>query len=246
VTLGDSWTWGDELSDRLHTCWGNILSEKIGSDWLNLSVPGAGNHYIGQLYQDFVNYIKQNNNYEDILCIIVMTETGRDFNGWFDRDVDYASWLRDNIKDHNDYYRFLEFINDFAIDRILSNRIDGVELLIGFNFVSASSVIKLQHLLLEKTWIEVYTKQDLTDCCYIVSPYIFEKLDSIFSMEWSLDRGVFREWQVKQLEATEKRLSILNNRRFFYPRLHPNESGHVAWAEYLYEKMKKNGSKIIK
>lgn len=246
VTLGDSWSWGDELSDRSNKCYGNILSERLQSDWLNLSVPGAGNHYIGELYLDFVEFIKQNNAYKNILCVIVLTETGRDFNGWFDREVDYASWLKTNIAAPIDYYKLLEFINDFAIDRLVTDRqIPNLELLVGFNFVNPSSTKKLQNALIEKTWLEVCTNQVLDDECYFVSPYIFDKFEQIFSIEWSLDREIYKQWAVTQLEKAQKRLSLLQDHRYFHQYLHPKENGHVAWAEYLYDKIKKNGSKIV-
>ena len=246
VTIGDSWTWGDELPNRVESCWGNILSERIKADWLNLSVSGAGNHYIGQLYQDFISYIKDRNTYENILCVVMLSETGKDFNGWFDRDVDYASWLKNNIKKHDDYYKLLEFINDFSIDRILTNKVENLELLCGFNFVNPSSVTKLANSLIKKTWLEVCINQELLDSCYIVSRYIFKKLDSIFSIEWSLDRQLYTKWKTTQLESTTKRRKILQDTRYFYPRFHPREDGHVVWAEHLYKEIKEKGFKIVK
>jgi len=246
VTIGDSWSWGDELSHRLECCYGSLLSKKLEADWLNLSPSGAGNHYIGQLYLDLVAYIKQHNKYEAVLCVIVFTETGRDFNGWFDREIDYASWLRNNIKKHTDYDRFLEYINDFSIDRILENKVDGIELLCAFNFVNPSSIDKLKNSLVKKTWIEVCANQNLDNICYFVSPYIFKKLESTLSIEWSLNRQKFLTWQIGNLEATQKRLHMLEDSRYFYPRLHPKETGHAAWAEYLYTEIKHKGSRIVK
>jgi hypothetical protein len=233
VTIGDSWTWGYELSDRTNACYGNILSEKLGSDWLNLSVPGAGNHYIGQLYL----YVTQRDvYYEDISCVIVLTETGRDFNGWFDRDVDYAGWLRTQINSSEDYYKFLEFINDFAIDQIVQNKTENIDILVGFNFIDPSSRDKLKHLLIPRTWLEVVLDESIADDkCHIVSPYIFEKLDDIFSIEWSLDKNLFRHWQVEQLEKSQQRINKITNSQHFYPEMHPTEHGHKIWAEYLYD-----------
>lgn len=237
VTIGDSWSWGYELSDRVNTCYGNILSEKLKLDWLNLSVPGAGNHYIGQLYLDFVNYVTQRDvAYEEIFCIIVLTETGRDFNGWFDRHVDYADWLRTHIKSSDDYYKFLEFINDFAIDQVIKNKPENLEILVGFNFIDSSSVDKLKDILIPRTWLEVlFDESTADDRCHIVSPYIFEKLDDIFSIEWSLDKNLFRHWQVEQLEKSQQRINKITNSQYFYPEMHPTERGHRIWAEYLYD-----------
>jgi len=247
VTIGDSWTWGDELTNRIDNCYGNILSDMINADWLNLAVPGAGNHYIGQLYLDFIAYINKNNAYEHIICIVILTETARDFNGWFDRNVDYAHWLRNNIKEHNDYNKFLELINDFSIDQIISNEntVDNLELLIGFNFVNPSSIQKLSSLLIEKTWLEVVTNTAFTNKCYFLSSYIFDKLESIFSIEYSLDRAIFRQWQIEQLEKVQERVQLVSNSEYFYPRTHPNESQHIVWAEYLYKELKNRGSKSI-
>ena len=245
VTIGASCPGGQYLDNRPVSCYGNILSNAISADWLNLSVPGAGNNYIGQLYLDLIDYLRIKNSYQSVVCIIVFTETGRDFNGWFDRHVDYASWLRTNIKDDTDYYNFLEFVNDFAIDKILShNNLENFELLIGFDCVNPSSVIKLKEVMIKKTWLEVYNDFDLDDVCYILSPFVFEKLNSIFSIEWGLNRDVFKIWQIKQMIKSEIRLDLISDPQRFI-NWHPRELGHSIWAQYLYRQLEEKNQKLV-
>lgn len=239
ITIGDSWTWGDELDPehRKNQCFGNILAKRKNSDWLNLSVPGLGNQYIGMLMQELSDMpwlIK----YTHIDIIIVLTEIGRDFDGWFDRDVDYAKWLRSNISQPEDYTEFLAFINNRVCQQIIEShkKITNSRLLVATNFIDPVGFEDLSGSMVEKSWFDVL-EPNLEHPCYFVSSYIFQKLRGVLDMEWSLDSMIFDEWANLNTDRALKRISILENSKMLFPRRHPTVESHEIWADYLYQKI---------
>jgi hypothetical protein len=246
ITIGDSWTWGDELKNPSDEAFGNLLSQALNVDYLNLSARGAGNHYIGQLFDDFIAFTEKNDDYQNMTCIVVLTESARDFNGWFDQDVDYARWLRQHINTISDYYKFLEFIDDFTMNKLLrAKTIPNLEILISYNFISPVPNDKLGTLLLDKTWLEIIIGTEINDSCYVVSPYIFKKLEAVLELENSVDPMIFKQWQIELLEQANKRLGLLENKKLFHSERHPTSHGHKLWADYLLGQLKFKKSKIL-
>ena len=237
VTFGDSWTYGDDLTPnndreyRLENVFGNQLSKRIGADYLNLAVPGSGNQWTPVLFEEFVQLELE---YKHIVAIITFTEIGRDFNGWFDRNVDYASWLRNNIHSSQDYTKFLQWQNNQVATKItmLADRLPNLKLLVSTNFVDPIGFEPFGNRQLDKTWLEVY-RGKMDDVCYFVSPYIIEKYRSVLELEWSLDKTTWLEWANKCLVQSEQRLDIIKDPQYFRGLYHPLIEGHRAWADYL-------------
>lgn len=237
VTFGDSWTYGDDLTPnndreyRLENVFGNQLSKRIGADYLNLAVPGSGNQWTPVLFEEFVQLELE---YKHIVAIITFTEVGRDFDGWFDRDVDYASWLKINIHTSQDYTKFLQWQNNQIASKIveLADQIPGLKLLVSSNFVDPIGLEPFGSQRLDKTWLEVY-RGKMDDVCYFVSPYIIEKYRSVLELEWSLDKTTWLEWANKCLVQSEQRLDIIKDPQYFRGLYHPLIEGHRAWADYL-------------
>ena len=46
VTIGDSWTWGDGIDNRVNNVYGRRLSNMLNSDWINIAWPGTANNWI--------------------------------------------------------------------------------------------------------------------------------------------------------------------------------------------------------
>lgn len=237
VTFGDSWTYGDDLTIdnnlefRLENVFGNQLSRSIDSDFLNLSIPGSGNQWIPVLFEEFTQLELE---YKKIIAVITFTEIGRDFNGWFDRNVDYASWLRNNIHSSQDYTKFLQWQNNQVATKItmLADRLPNLKLLVSTNFVDPIGFEPFGNRQLDKTWLQVYCG-DIDNVCYFVSPYIIGKYESVLDLEWSLNRTTWLEWANEQLIQTAQRLDIIKNPRYFRGLYHPQVEGHRAWARYL-------------
>ena len=242
VTLGDSWTFGHELENRLDECFGESLSEKLDADWLNLGLSGIGNHYISLLFKELVEYIKNNKNYyKKIYCVVTLTETAREFNGWLDKHVDYATWLRNHITEPDDFYYFLDLIEKLTINN-LSVDSDNIQTVISHNFVNRRFQQISGKTVLEKTWLEVCMESKgklIDDTCYFVSPWIFDKLIRVTDIEWSLDKTMLKEWLSIQTDKANKRIDLLSNNSMFFEEYHPKPIGHQLWADYLYTEFKR-------
>lgn len=240
VTIGDSWTWGDELSTRVDDVYGNLLAKKLSADWLNLGIPGIGNFYISTLYQELVNFLKvENNNYKQVWCVITLTEVAREFDGHWDQTVDYSTWLQNNINCVSDYYNFLRFVETVTCDNLSTPAPKNLKTFVAWNFVDKlQQNIHIQHTLLEHTWLEVCMDdcgQQIQDTCYFVSPYIIDKLKLIPNFNWSLNTALFDQWLHNQVDLAIRRITYLENPKYFYHRLHPNRHSHQIWAEYVYK-----------
>lgn len=243
VTIGDSWTWGDDLGiNRKSEVFGYLLSNTLSTDFLNLSSPGAGNQYIHLLFTELVK-VAGLLDYKKIIVIITFTEVGRDFNGWFDRTVDYSSWLRNNIKVSDDYNKLLAWLNSKMAESIKyhAQTINNLQLISATNFVNPIGLELLAESFVEKSWLDVYYEtmfnQRIVGDCYFVSDFIFEKLIGVLDLHWGLDRNTYIKWANSNLELAASRLSYLKNDKFFVGLNHPNAQLHKIWADYLLEKI---------
>lgn len=69
VTLGDSWTWGNNLENRNEESYGKLLSTALNADWVNIAKCGCSNFWIlDKLYKllaantvDIITEISYNN-----------------------------------------------------------------------------------------------------------------------------------------------------------------------------------------
>ena len=246
VTLGDSWSWGYDLTVdnntnyRLKNVYGNQLAEKLSADFLNLAVSGCGNQYIQVLFNEFCQ-LASALEYENIYVVVIFTEIGRDFNGHFDQKIDYRAWLDQNIHNSESYTEFLRWQNDQVCRRMLSV-IDGISnlyLVVGTNFVDPVGLDSLHPYQLSKSWLEVYAESNKeiefpSESCYFVSPYILDKYKTVHDIHWDLDQSLFLEWANKRIEQADERLNILSNTKYFRD-LHPLIEGHRIWADYVYK-----------
>lgn len=243
VTFGDSWSWGQDLTQqpndeyRCHNVYGHQLARELNADFLNLAVPGAGNQYIHQLFCDFAAIAKQLQ-YKHIVAIITFTEVGRDFNGWFDQQLDYRSWLDANIKEPDSYTKLIKWLNSRLCQSIAKQlcNIPGLDLYVASNFVDPIGLEPLFQYQLPKTWVDVYDgTQDHK--CFFVSSYIFDKLSTVFDLHWDLDRSLYITWAVPHMVSSAQRTAVLGNKNH-YRKYHPTVDGHHAWADYVLQAIK--------
>ena len=129
VTIGDSWTWGanltkqklsgrhiEKLTDdgyRLENMFGGVISKTLNADFLSLAESGSDNYFIANKLKELHKIIDQLN-YDSVTVICVFTEVGR---GFFCRyynlftSLRVRSWFNDNIIIDSDYYKFFKFMN---------------------------------------------------------------------------------------------------------------------------------------
>lgn len=98
LTLGDSFTWGDELADRAATAWPNIIGRLYNHSVLNLATPGASNDRIVRLAVE--QTIKQR--YD--LVIVAWADQNRS---------EVWSEVDQQIKCINSHTTFLPWIQDY-------------------------------------------------------------------------------------------------------------------------------------
>ena len=251
ITIGDSWTWGadltqvphkgthiDRLADdtyRLSNVYGGVLSNLLGSDFLNLGESGSGNYYILEKLQE-LKQIADQLNYDRVIVICVLTEAAREFDSLYDRHVDYYKWLTGN----GDYNQFLNFINSNVSQQIKSINLP-VELYFSTNFVDPVGFECMQDHFFNKTWLQTWCEHKgltYSDTCYFVSPWIFEKLENIFTICPDLNRTEYLKWSTHALELANNRAALCKHDNVnFGQLLHPLAAGHKVWAEYLYNEL---------
>lgn len=253
ITIGDSWTWGadltkekfsgthiDRLADddyRLSNVYGGVLSLMLNADFLNLGESGSGNYYILEKLQELS---KLTLDYKRVIVICTFTEVARDFDSLYDRDIDYFTWLSNNIHSPSDYNNFLKFINTQISTEI--SKIDiNAELYFATNFVDPIGIECLSDKLLNQTWLQTWCNSkgiEYSYPCYLVSPWIFDKLNNIFVISPKTDRTTYISWVADALDAANLRAEICKKDGInFGQLLHPLAEGHKLWAEYIYNEL---------
>jgi hypothetical protein len=248
VTIGDSWTWGDDLHDdhtvRLNYVYGGTVSGVMKADFLNLGEPGAGNWHIARKIKELAK-ISSDLDYKQIIVISIFTEVGRDFDSDDDRHIDYRSWLIDNINTYRDYYSFLKFINEHIADAIhsqLAKFDQRYSFYFGTNFVDAIGMDKLKPYFFDKSWLEVICDRrgvpKDTNMCYLVSPWIIEKLQIAQDLAPELGKNVWLHWANELADTANDRAEMCkNDQENFLELMHPSIKCHGFFAEYVLRKI---------
>lgn len=216
VTIGDSWTWGADLTQqkisnahidrlvddhyRVTNMYGNVLASRLAADFLSLGESGAGNWHISKKLKE-LHTCSDQLPYDRVFVIAVFTELGRDFNGHDDISVDYRSWLLHKITHADDYYKFLSFINQ-QISQDINSTIEKFDSRYTFafatNFVDPIGYESLDDRFLPKTWLQIICSANQIeykpDQCYVVFPWVIEKFQAVFDLAPELDRRQWLEW----------------------------------------------------
>lgn len=232
VTIGESWTWGSELQNRLHDVYGNLVSTALEWDWLNLAIPGASNFFIAEKAEELHNIV-DNLDYQKIVVVCLFTELGRDFNSQRDIHIDYVSWFRDNIDQPEDFYKFLTMLNQNCADRILSLRRKNVTIVFGSNFVDNIGLPADQTLPLP--WFR------LLNIPCSVTAYAgttgVKRLKDIEQFLTADKQLYFKSWYselITDSEYVDTACQQISQGKTFS---HPDKSGHSVWAKYIIDRI---------
>lgn len=247
ICIGDSWTWGDSLSDLLQStshmheeilmgskhsyaerkekCYGNHLSNYLNSDWLNIAFPGESNYYILEKLKECIvceNFKK----YKKIYYVIVLTETGRELRH-LDKKLFKTCKTLDQMLETSESWIYKE-IQKLDLDNLIVTR----------NFT------KSYHQDRYKSWLEINAVEenlDSTDC--LITGFITQKAlrdnKKIISKIPS-----WRSQVLKQYDKAEQVFSFLSNSKYHHQKStkHPTKESHVLWARYLYKIIQEESS----
>lgn len=245
VCFGDSWTWGDSLTDNLknynlgdnfwlnsdhdknkrkNLCFGNSLSDMLNADWINIAYPGESNYWIWQQFKDFFKQIN-NYNYKKVYIVIVLTETGREIN-------EYKSLISKH-KTCEDLMRSIELDIIKKIYEVYSGDIKNIILARNFTVNYNSSKYHTDDLI---NWVTLNAKHEniINEDLKITGPVTGIALNPIKENCKSLNYKPFFISQVKKLEILHNYLdqSKLHSRK---STKHPTAESHQLWAEYLFK-----------
>lgn len=242
VTVGDSWTWGSDLSPynkdndfRRENVFGNVIAKELDCDWLNLALCAQGNFWIASMVRELATIIPKLE-YDSIHVICTFTGVLRWFNTKYDVHIDYVSWFRQHIKQREDFDQLLVMLNSMCVNDILAslNQFDQVNLKIATNFfdpIGFDSLTTQQHL--SRPWHEVLHCHDsrkvYADTYYNTVYQAVEFLDPEF-------HSMFKSWLLNITDQFENRLRLLQNPDMFR-NYHPLSTEHKKWAQYVLENL---------
>lgn len=235
VTIGDSWTWGDDITpdnnetNRLACVFGNILSTQLNSDWLNLGQCGSGNFWLVDRVTELAAIIPQLQ-YKKIYVVCTLTEVGREFNSTFDRNIDYIA----HISKFRHYDTIFELLNTIVVDQIVNmlQPFSNVTLRIGTNFVDQIGLSGATDCLLAKPWVSLLCG-NLADRCYVVGSRTIDNFKR--SIDLFPDSNTFLNWIILITKTAIQRKTMLQTNQFRNG--HPLANGHQRWADYIMQSL---------
>jgi hypothetical protein len=235
VTVGDSWTWGSDLSInncdneyRKNCVYGNLIATKLHADWLNLGLCAQGNFWIASMIAELAQTIPKLQ-YQHIYVICTLTGTLRWFNTKYDQHIDYIDWFKHNAPDFD---RLPAWLNGLCLNSIIDSlaSFDHVTLKIGTNFVDACGFDDLTtSYLMPDPWYKVLGYHDsmtVHTCVY------YSTVEQALEFIEPRYHSEFKQWLMQVFDQSERRVSLLTNSKDFR-NYHPLAQGHQAWAQYI-------------
>lgn len=235
VTIGDSWTWGSDLSIhnqndryRRNNVYGNIVSKELDADWLNLGLCAQGNFWIACMVRELATVIPTLT-YQHIYVICTLTGTLRWFNTKYDQHINYIDWFRKNAPNFD---RLPVMLNQHSVSSMIESLagLDRVVLKVGTNFVDKTGLDALVPTqTLPDPWYELMDYRDdgpvYTCVCYETISQAIEFIDS-------QHHPAFKKWLLEIINKSQRRISLISNPADFR-NCHPLAHGHQIWARYV-------------
>lgn len=221
VTVGDSWTWGEDLSEslRTQTVYGQLIANKLTADFVNISIPGASNVFVYDKLKLLLEYVQH---YKKIYVFVTLTEVGREL-------INDPIWLSDKVFSNID-----ELLNDFERNtlnayRQLFDQYPNIRYLLGrnFTFTYNNNINIVDHL--DKTWVEILDKENMyPKSIRVLSSLAVDALKQVLGNS-TVELVNLIESNTPALEWMEQSSYIVHG--------HPNEQAHKLWADYLLSKL---------
>lgn len=251
VTIGDSFTWGDELNGacgirtspndhkeyREAHCYGKLLSDMLDSNWVQQALPGGSNDWclleIKKLIPQLIPQTKK------IIVVCTLTEPLREFDS---ESIDPTLLkIVTNIALTGGSIREIIQASEKLSNSQLTNfemKWPDVDFYYGYGFtfpliddINSNFLTTWNEVALDSVNIRDYPKLPVFRTgTWVITQWLKE---NNFLLEKHLDEtSVLYDQQNKYAE------SMLTS-GLFYERYHPTEIGHKLWAEYIYSKITK-------
>jgi hypothetical protein len=235
VTIGDSWTWGGDLSLNNKDCqyrrdnvYGNLVAKELNADWLNLGLCAQGNFWIASMAAELASVVPSLE-YQHIYVICTFTGTLRWFNTKYDQHIDYLDWFKRTAPDFDQLPRML---NQLCVNSIINSlsSFNHVTLKIGTGFVDAIGFESLSpSQILPDPWYKLLGCNDdklVYTCVY------YETISQAIEFIEPQHHAKFKQWLIEIIDKSKQRIELISNPRDFR-NYHPLAPGHRAWAQYI-------------
>jgi len=221
-TIGDSWTYGEELDNPLMESYPYFLSKKLGCELVNEAKSGASNDW---MFRKCVEWISQRDDFDDITVVVGWSNPNRReekfgfvwgghisyWNDWEWRDADDKD--RDKSK----------FISEHLFDEVLSYKKTLIYILTLQEFLKSKNIKYL--------FYDPFVNILIRDDCWYYERFksgstvdkMYEKIDKRFYVGPEIDgRCAIEELDEFEIQQSER---------------HPNKNEHEWIAEALYGKL---------
>ena len=237
-TIGDSWTFGDELVfPELHS-YPTLLSKELGCELENDAINGGPNDW---MYRKTIEWVCSQDNLDDVAVIVGWSSVNR-------REENYQIY-------HGAYQD--DEVDKFIFDRLYNEELEHYRTIC--NMVSLQEFLKSKNVkyLFYQPWYDVldcegildnkrqqknkfnwlmkddsfkdYRKECYTDVLTIGK--IIEQVD-MSRVIGPVVNGYEKEYDVKSIMS-----GIFGRREDGRPKMHPNEEVHKIISKYLKEKL---------
>ena len=231
VTIGDSWTWGADLTPnddedfRKTHVFGNLLSTSLNTDWLNLALSGSNNFFIAERAEQLGKIVDQLD-YKNIYMVCTFTEVGRSFDSHHDNYIDYIEWFNNNHIDN-----FLGFLNAECARRIKKVADEHkIKLIVGTNFIDAVGIDA--NVLLPTPWFRLLGIECL-DNVYAGSTGV-TRLQA--TEQFVNDTNSYKQWMIELITKAKCVDKLCQSSKLI--KQHPTVDAHRLWADYILENIK--------
>ena len=239
VTVGDSWTWGSDISEnnhdndhRLRCLYGNVLTQKLAADWLNLGLSATSNFWLTGMVEELAKVVPLLE-YKKIFVICVFTGAGRWFHTQYDRYIHYPGWVENNVHEPCDYNKLIYKFNQDCVERIVQalQPFDFVTPLFATNFVDPLAFDSIPSKQKLTPWYKVMHCDDgLVSHVCMDGVKAMLRMPEVVTNSQHLDW--FKQWMLDIIPVSEQRNKMLKDPAKFR-NYHPLEQGHQQWADYL-------------
>lgn len=221
VTVGDSWTWGEDLDENYRTqqVYGQLIASELQADFVNISIPGASNVFVYDKLKLLLEHIQP---YQTIYVFVTLTEVCREL-------VNDPIWSSNKTFTNID-----ELLADFEYNTLVAyknlfEQYPNIRYLLGrnFTFTYNNNVSLINHL--DKTWVEVLDREN----AYPKNIRVLSSL-AVNALKQVLSNS--SEELVNLIESNSPALDWMENSNYIING-HPTEQAHQIWADYLLSKL---------